>query len=235
MAATPIATTITDVRAFLQEKKARFWADDELKAIYTLGVSDLWGAILDLHGEHYMKVDGDHVVLKANTDQLYGIPPDCFRVLLIEPRDISANGTGRQVLFTPRKYNHADFIAARTRSAGDPTSLGEVFYHVTGVGAPIDPPTILIAPRLSSDLNLRLAYCPTIDVVDQNPIPGQSDNALKAWTIAYALGKEGPQGARIPDAGWLSIYATEKQSILVRLTPRQEQEPEVVEDFFSGY
>ena len=74
-----------------------------------------------------------------------------------------------------------------------------------------------------------------LEVSDINPVPGGSDNALKAWTIAYANAKEGPQGARIPDAGWLAVYATEKQTILTRLTPRQEQEPDVVDGLFDNY
>lgn len=233
MSATAVSTTITQVRQFLLETSARFWTDAELIAIYGLGVNDLWGGILDLHGEHYMVVDDTHVALKSGASQLSGVPDDCFRVLLIEPRDTTSSGTGHAVLFTPRKYNHSSFINARTRTSLDPDSTGEIFYHLSGVGAPISAPTILTAPKVTADLNLRFVYCPTLTVTDANPIPGQSDNALKAWTIAYALGKEGQQGARMPDAGWLSIYATEKQLILTRLTPRQEQEPEVVEDFFQ--
>lgn len=235
MAATKIADTIASVRDFLVEKKARFWSDAELRELYRLGVDNLWGAILDVHGEHYMVVDTAHVSLRANADRLSGVPQDCFRVLLIEPRDTTADGDGRSVLFYPRKYNHPDFIGARTMSAQDPGLGRTVYYHVSGVGAPITAPVIYTAPKLSTTLDLRFVYCPTIAFEDENPIPGQSDNALKAWVLAYALAKEGPQGGRIPDAGWLGIYATEKQSILTRLTPRQEQEPEVVDDLFGGY
>jgi hypothetical protein len=239
MAATEITAALAEVRDFLVERSARFWSDAELKAVYRLGVNDLWGAILDLHGDHYMVVDegqsGPGVVLKANATKLSGVPPACFRVLLIEPRDTTSDGVGGSVIFTPRKYNHPDFIAARTLTAQDIGMATEIFYQMSGVGAPIDAPTILTAPKLSTDLELRLAYCPTIDVVDKNPIPGQSDNALKAWTIAYALGKEGAQGQRTPDPGWLGIYATEKQLILTRLTPRQEQEPDTVDDLFGGW
>lgn len=234
MGATAVSTTISQVRDFLLEKNARFWSDAELIAIYNLGVNDLWGGILDLHGDHYMVVDSTRVVLKSGATQLSGVPDDCFRVLLIEPRDTTASGTGRGIRFTPRKFNHADFIAARTRSTIDPSSAAEIFYHVSGVGAPIAAPTILVAPTLSADLLLRFEYCPTLSVTDQNPIPGQSDNALKAWTIAYALPKQTLGGSQAPDSGWLAVYATEKQAILSRLTPRQEQEPEVVEDFFTG-
>lgn len=229
---TTVTDTIGQVRAFLLETTARFWSDAELVAIYQLGVNDMWGAILDLHGEHYMVVDSTNVSLPSGASQLAGVPANCFRVLLIEPRDTTQTGAGRNIVFTPRKYNHPAFAAARAQTSLDPSSTGQVFYHVSGVGAPINAPTILTAPPMTANLNLRLVYCPTISLGSQNPIPGQSDNALKAWTIAYALGKEGPQGSRAPDSGWLAIYATEKQLILTRLTPRQEQEPEVVEDFF---
>lgn len=229
---TTVAATISQVRDFLLEASPRFWSDAELLAIYQLGVNDLWGAILDLHGDHYFVVDTTNVSLLANASQLSGVPANCFRVLLIEPRDTTSSGPGHDVVFTPRRFNHPLFIDARAQSTLNPGSTGQVFYTVSGVGAPINAPTILTAPTLSADLPLRLVYCPTITLGTQNPIPGQSDNALKAWTIAYALGKEGTQGSRSPDAGWLAVYATEKQLILTRLTPRQEQETEFVEDFF---
>jgi hypothetical protein len=230
MAATTIADIIVQVRAFLVETTARFWSDAELTSIFTLGVNDLWGAILDVHGEHYMTVDATNVSVAANAASLSGVPADCFRVLLIEARDTTTS-PGRDVLFVPKKYNHPDFRAARSQTASTAANAGVILYHVSGVGAPISAPVIYTAPMLSETLLLRLAYCPTITVSTSNPIPGQSDNALKAWTLAYALGKEQGQGQRVPDPGWLSVYSTEKQLILVRLTPRQEQEPEVVDSF----
>lgn len=229
MAATLVTDQITEIRAFLVETTARFWSDAELTRIYTLGVNDLWGAILDVHGEHYMTVDTTNVSLAASATQLTGVPADCFRVLLIEPLDTTSSGS--RIKFTPKKYNSDQFIAARTIAAIDPSSCSEIYYHVSGVGAPISAPVIYTAPLTNAALSLRFVYCPTITVTTQNPIPGQSDNALKAWTLAYALGKEQTQGQRVPDPGWLSVYATEKQLILTRLTPRQEQEPEVVENF----
>ena len=232
MAPTPITQTLKDVRNQLVEPRPRFWSDEELTGIYKLGVQDLWGAILDLHADHYSVVDETHVSLPANKSQLAGVPDDCFRLLLIEPRDTTSTGDGYAVTFTPRKFNHPDFSAARTQSASDVSSVGEVYYHVTGVGSPIAAPVVLTAPKLSANLLLRIQYCQMIDVTDSNPIPGGSDNALKAWTIAYARAKETED--RTPDAGWLQVYATEKQLILTRLTPRQEQEPEVVENFIIG-
>jgi hypothetical protein len=238
MASTSIANLITQVRNQLIEPTARFWSDDELATIIYNGAVDLWGAILDLHQSHYFRIDEDNPVLRANDQYITGVPPDCFRVLLIEPRDTTINGVGHQVLFVPRKYNHTDFIVARTLDAQDPGSLParQVYYQITGVGAPGEAPRIVTAPKLNSDLALRLVYNPMIDLFDKNgvnPIPGGSDNALKAWTISYARAKE--TDGRTPDAGWLGIYATEKQLILTRLTPREEQEPEVVDDMFQGY
>jgi hypothetical protein len=235
--ATALSAIRTQVRAQLVEPTARFWSDAELDAIMQHGIVDLWGAILDLHGDHFLKVDESNCVLRANATKISGVPEDCFRVQLIEPRDISIDGSGRSVIFTPKKFNSPEFTGARTLSAQDPsTGLSrQVFYQLTGAGSPVGAPQILTGPKLSSDLLLRVAYNPTLEITDYNPIPGGSDNALKAWTIAYATAKEGEGGERIPNPGWLSIYATEKQLILVRLTPRQEQEPEVVDDLFQDY
>jgi hypothetical protein len=238
MAATTIASIVTQVRRQLVEATARFWSDDELKDIMKLGAIDLWGAILDLHQDHYFKVapiGGDGPVLRANDDHISNVPEDCFRVMLIEPADTSSMASGHQVLFVYRKYKHSDFSVARTLSAQDPSALASrtIYYDVTGVGAPNQPPVILTAPFISTDLRLRIAYNPMVVWEDVNPIPGGSDNALKAWTIAYARAKENE--SRQPDPGWLGVYATEKQTVLTRLTPRDEQEPEVAEDIFQGF
>lgn len=208
-----------------------FWSDTELTDLATLGIHDLWGAILDVHGEHYLTIDETNVSLAANATSLTGVPTDCFRVYLIEPRDTTSSGSTKGVNFVPRKFNSDQFKAARTRTAVDPSTGQIVYYSVSNVGAPIAAPTILTAPKLSSVVLLRFAYNPVLTVGTSNPIPGESDNALKAWIIAYARAKE--REDRLPDSGWLAVYSTEKQSILVRLTPRQEQEPDVVEDFFS--
>jgi len=231
MAATTTASILSQVRKALRELTARFWADEELTEIMQLGVTDLWGAILDVHGDHYL-TRSTTPILKAGEDKISAVPVDCFRVLGIEPADISADGTGRNLQFFPRKYTHPEFQYARTRSATDQGLGGIIYYHASGAGWPVDTMQILTAPILSADLQLRLIYNPGIELGNVNPIPGGSDNALKAWTIAYARAKE--SDAQIPDPGWLGIYATEKQLILTRITPRQEQEPEVVEDFFGG-
>lgn len=240
--ATKISTVITMVRGQLREATARFWQDQDLIDIMRLGAIDLWGAILDLHQDHYFTVNDKDVYLRANATQLSGIPPDCFRITLLEPRDTTVDGTGHQVLFVPRKYNHPDFIIARTLAAADPDALPsrQIYYQITGEGSPIAPPVVRTAPMLSADLPVRICYNQTLAwEAGQSPqdgivpIPGDVDNALKAWTIAYARAWETDD--KQPDPGWLGVYATEKQTALTRLTPREEQEPEVVEDLFQGY
>lgn len=234
MAATPISDILTQVRQVLVETTADFWSDAELTSIFKLGVIDLWGAILDLHQDHYFAVVEDGSVQQpANASMLIGIPDDCFRVMLIEPLVVSSETTG--VRYIPKKYKSDEFAAARARGTCDTAAgAGEILFDVTGPGAPVAAPRVLVAPKIATALPLRFAYYPMLTVNDSNPVPGGSDNALKAWTIAYANAKENAQGERVPDAGWLAVYATEKQSTLTRLTPRQEQEPDVAEGVFDG-
>lgn len=213
----------------LTYKADSYWSDDELFNIALRGTTDLWGAIIDLHEEHFLTVDETHVSLASSSTQLTGVPSDCFRVYLIEPLDPTTN----RCQFYPRPYNHVDFINARNTTVSPtilmaPTSGLTVFYDVTGVGTPNSAPTILTAPKLSSGVNLRFVYVPILGVetfqlgTSANPIPGQSDNALIAWIVSFALGKE--RQDKNPDPGWLSVYQTEKQNLLVRMKPRQEQE-----------
>jgi hypothetical protein len=236
--ATLVSDILTQARNQLQETSANFWSDDELVSIMQNGAVDLWGGILDLHQDHYFKVDEEHPILLANTSEISGLPEDCFRIQLIEPADTTVDGSGHQVIFVPRKYKDTDFAVARTISAVDPSSSASrmIYYQVTGLGPPIEAPHIVTAPKLSADLKLRVVYNPSLAPLkfdSKNPVPGGSDNALKAWTIAYARAKETDEHQ--PDPGWLSVYATEKQLILTRLTPREEQEPEIVEDLFQGF
>lgn len=233
MAPTSLVDIVTlKVRPALIELTARFWSDAELIDIMQDGVRDMWGAILDIYGDHYLTVDETHVTLPANATQLSGVPADCFRVQVIEPRDISIDGTSRSLVFIPRKFKDPAFTGARTLSAQDPSNGGVIYYQMTGQGAPAGAPAILTAPKMNSTVLLRLAYNPTLDLATNiyNPIPGESDTALKAWTIAFARAKE--RDDRMPDPGWLATYASERAHLLTRLTPRQDQEPDVVEDFF---
>jgi hypothetical protein len=236
--ATLLSTIITDGRVDLKETTASFWTDAELLAHLKKGINDLWGAIVDLHGAHYQTTDITNVSVAANTETLSGVPSDCFRVLLIEPRTLTAGTTGADVRFIPAKQNAAMARNARQLSAQDPVTGLDIYYEVEQAGSPVAAPTVRIWPQLSSALNLRFVYIPgpgsaALTTASNNPIPGESDNALKAWMVAHARVKE--REDRSPDPNWLAIYATEKQNLLVRMTPRQEQEPEVVEDLFGGY
>jgi hypothetical protein len=196
------------------------------------GIKDLWGDIIDLHQEHFMTIDATNVSLLAGSDTVSGIPSDVFRVLLMEPRTLSSSG--EDLAFRPKDYNHPDFIAARQiGTLGGNT--GVVFYQISAAGAPVGSPIINVAPRVSTTVLLRFVYIPTLPLVTvsgYNPIPGESDKALEAWTTAFARSKD--REDRMPDPAWLAVYATEKAHILTRLTPRQEQEEEVAEGFL-GY
>lgn len=233
--ATPVSSLLTQVRGFLIDLGSRkFWSDDELIAIATNGAKDLWGAILDTYGDHYLSINTTTVTLESGKDQLSGVPDDVFRVHLIEPLDTTTSGQTPNLRFVPKKYNSQDFIVARTLSPLQPNSAGVIFYDVSGVGAPNGAPTILTGPRVDSQVQIRFVYNPTLPALttdSANPIAGESDMALIAYTVAFARAKE--RSDRAPDAGWLAVYATEKQSILSRITPRQDQEPEVVEGLFD--
>jgi hypothetical protein len=105
-----------------------------------------------------------------------------------------------------------------------------------GAGGPVVAPTVMVAPKVTAAVNLSLTYVPVLGdltAASANPIPGESDNAIIAWMVAYARAKE--REDRAPDPGWLTIYATEKQNLLVSLTPRQDQEPMVASAFFEEY
>ena len=83
-------------------------------------------------------------------------------------------------------------------------------------------------------LTLRFVYIPTLAALtsaSNNPIPGDSDLAIVAFIVAYASAKG--KEDRSPDANWLTIYATEKKSIEVAATPRQEQEPRYVKGIWD--
>lgn len=236
--ATLISSIITDTRIELKETVAKFWTDAELLAHFKKGVNDLWGAIIDLNQEHWLTVDITNVSLDADQTQLTGVPSDCFRVHLIEPRDTTSSGAGQDVLFYPRQYKSAEMRNARQLGSQDPTVGLSVFYTLSAAGSPVTAPVVLTAPKLSSQVLLRFVYAPgpnsaALTTASNNPVAGESDNALMAWVIAYARAKE--REDRSPDPNWLAIYATEKQNLLVRMAPRQDQEPEVVDDLFAGF
>ena len=246
MAATPYSSLIRAARYHLSAAKGadatyktdKFWSDAELLNIATRGTTDLWAKYIDQHEEHFLTNDATNVSIAASTSTLSGVPTDTFRIYLIEPRDITSTGSARDVTFVPRDYNHAEFINAR--AWGDQTPEGgiTVFYALSGAGAPNGAPVVTIAPTLSAAVNLRFVYIPTLGVqtyteTSTNPIPGESDHAIIAWIVAYARAKE--REDRSPDPAWLAVYATEAQSLMMRATPRQEQEPVVVDGLFASY
>ena len=233
-----LSTIETKARRHLKETTASFWTSAELIDLTNLGIKDLWGAIVDLHQEHFLNVNTTTVNLAASGTELLGVPQDTFRVHLIEPVDTSSTGSYKGVLFVPRDYNSPEFIAARTQSGQDPTQAQIIYYTLTNAGAPVAAPTVLVGPTVTSAMaagTIRFVYVPTLaDVAatGTNPIPGDSDNALIAWCVAFGRAKE--REDRSPDPNWLAVYATEKQNLLTRLTPRQTQEPEIVGALFDS-
>ena len=215
---------------------SRFWSSQELVDLFNKGAADLWGAAIDLFQEHFLTIDVTNVSLAANAGSLTGVPADCFRVELIEPRDTSASSTSRMVLFRPADYNSPKFINARAQSAVDPLSGTVIYYAILGAGSPVAAPTIVVAPQVTSAVNLRLVYAPTLSALtaaSTNPIPGEADMALIAYVVAFARAKE--RDDRSPDPNWLTIYGTEKNNLLTRLTPRQVQEETVVDGLFEAW
>ena len=226
------------------EATASFWSSAEIVDIIGKGCLDLWRDIVDLKAEHYFVVDNTNVTLAANTATLTGVPADVHKVYLIEARDTSPSSSNRNLNFTPLDYNHNKFVAARSTSDIDPSNA-EIFYAITGTGAPVsgdsitfDGTVIYVAPQVNSAVNLSFVYVPTLSTADLEsgdyvPIPGEADNALIAWTVAFARAKE--RDDRSPDPNWLAIYSTEKQHLLQSLGLRQYQEPMIVDALFEGY
>lgn len=217
-------------------KTDNFWTDAELFEYAKLGTADLWESVIDLHHEHFLTLNSTDVSLASSGESLTGVPTDTFRIYLIEATDPSVQG----VQFIPRPVNHKDFISARwngNQAAVSPTLGVVVYYCLTGAGAPNNAPIVRTAPKLSSSVALNFWYVPTLGLAQyvldtsMNPIPGESDQALIAWIVAYARGKE--REDRSPDPAWLTIYATEKQGLLASLTPRQEQAEEYVDSVFD--
>lgn len=210
------------------------WDDDDLLLDLIDGCKDLWRAVIDLHRNHFTTIDETNMSLAASASSVTGVPADLYRILRIEPRDITTSGTYREVQFRPKPLQSGAFQAARSLGT---IGVGEypIFFDLLNAGSPVAAPTISVAPKISSTVPLRVTYVnslPTLTEQSNNPIPGESDNALIAWGVAYARARETDQN--MPDPAWLAIYATDKQGLLTALTPRQEQEVEIVDDMFGG-
>ena len=229
---TQISEIEAQVRERLEELTPRFWSSAELTKIIVNGIRDLWREIVNLKGEHYFVANATDVSLPANTGQLLGVPNNVHKIYLIAPRDTSADSTqsGRYLKFDPRDYNSKEFISALGGSTAEAGDSGQIYYAITGMGGPVSAPTIYVAPQVNADVNLRFAYIPTLGALT---IPGEADNALIAWGVAYARAKE--REDRAPDPEWLSIYSTEKQNLVNALGLRQYQEPMYVSALFQDY
>lgn len=230
-----ISSLLPDIRDRLLEPTARFWTDAELVRLTILGIKDLWRDIVDLKQEHFLKVDPEHVSLPANSNLLSGVPEDVHKVYNIEVLDLTFNGSNSSLTFKPLDYNDPAFQDARAASSVDPSNT-VIYYAITAPGAPVGPPIIRTAPQVNSAVRLSFSYCPTLgdlSAADLIPIPGEADNALVSWTVAYARAKE--REDRAPDPAWLAIYATEKQHLLTSLGLREYQEPSYASAVFAEY
>jgi hypothetical protein len=233
--ATLISSIVTSARTRLIEPTANFWSDAELVDLAVLGIRDLWRDIVDLKGEHYLTVDTTNVTYAANATQLNGVPTDVHKVYMIEPRDLSTNGPNNGLIFKPMDYNAAVFQSARAAVPIEPQN-SVVYYAITQQGTPVAAPVVLCAPKVTSVVNVAFSYIPSLGILTSAsnvPIPGEADNAIIAWTVAYARAKE--REDRTPDPGWLAVFSTEKSHLLQSLGLRQYQEPEYVAGVFSEY
>jgi hypothetical protein len=233
--ATTLQTIVDIARRHLNAPAATetFWTDAELVALTNRGIRDLWRAINDNFQDYFLTVDASNVSLAANGTSLTGVPAGVSIIRGIEARTLTSYPS---LTFRPKAYDHADFQTARAQSALDPSQGGTIWWHASGAGGPVAAPTIRVAPTVSATVLLTLIYVPVLAdlvIADTNPIPGESDNALVAWTVAYGRAKE--REDRSPDPAWINVYGTEKQNILVGLTPRQTEEEETAEAFFEQY
>lgn len=212
-----------------------FWSSAELIDLVNAGIRDLWRDIVDLKQEHYLTIDITNVTLAASTSTLTGVPTDVHKVYMIEPLDTSESATNHGLVFIPRDYNSGEFQAARSRSAIDPTN-NIIYYAIHSQGAPVGAPTIEVAPQVTSVVSLRFCYVPTLATLTSAgavPIPGEADNALIAWTVAFARAKE--REDRSPDPSWIAVFATEKLHLLQSLGLRNYQEPSYVDAVWASY
>jgi len=240
--ATVLSTLVTNARTTLLETSTQslamsspFWTDDELLVHAINGVKELWRKILDLHQGHFLTIDDTHVTQASGAYTLSGVPEDVFRVELLELRDQTTANTVTNLDYAPRPINHADFSGARGLGSVDPNGR-TIYFAVINAGAPVGTPVIEVAPALTSTINLRLIYAPVLPAMTSaslNPIPGESDHAIEAWIIAHGRAKE--REDRSPDPAWMSVYASDSQHLLTALTPRQTQEPDVVDALFASY
>lgn len=235
--ATLLSALETQARRHLLESSASFWSSAELIDIANQGIKDLWRDIVDLKQEHFLTVDTSNVTMAASTATLTGVPTDVHKVYLIEPVNNSSGATNEGLIFKPLDYNHPTMQTARSASAVSPTNE-IIYYSITGAGAPTGSSStvIYVAPQVNSAVTIRFVYVPVLAAKtssDNNPIPGEADNAIIAWMVAYARAKE--REDRSPDPNWLAIYKTEKDHLMQSLGLRQLQEASYVDALFEQY
>lgn len=229
--ATTLQTIIDNARTTLNETTAALWSDAELLVHANAAIKDLWRSIIDLYQDHVVTIDATNMSITANSSTITGVPTDLFRIVEISPRVLNSTNSG--LVFKPRTLTSPDYVQAKALPAIDPVSA-VVYYVVINAGAPVGAPAIRIAPQLGSAVNLTVTYNPVIPAKalgDSNPIPGESDAAIRAYVIAWARARE--TADRLPDPGYISIYATEKANCIVALTPRSVQEPEYVQGMWE--
>jgi hypothetical protein len=226
--ATLIGTIVASARTTLIETSASYWSDPELLELAQAGVKDLWKKIIDLGKDHFVTIDSTNVAIAASTSALTGVPADVFRVIALQPRTLGITSSNRGLIFKPRELNHPDWVQSESADAVDPANR-VIYYAIVNAGAPVGAPAIYISPCVTAAVLCTLKYIPTLadlTVGSTNPIPGESDIAIKHYIIAFARSKE--REDRAPDPEHLSIYATEARNLLTVLTPRSIQEPEYV-------
>lgn len=234
--ATTFATLIASVRTKLDEGSAVYWTDAEILAHLQNGAKDLWRRINDLYENHFVTLDTTNMTIAADAYTVTGVPADVYRIVEIEPRTLGESSTTPGLIFKPKDYQRPEFREARARGSVSPTNQ-IVYYTLFNAGGPVAAPTIRIAPALSAAVNLTVLYVPTLDntdmtSADDNPVPGESDNALVAWATAYCRARE--TDSRAPDPEWLAVYATEKANLIEQIGPRQIQEVETVDGLFEN-
>lgn len=234
MASSLVSALIYTVRSQLKEPTPRFWNDQELLDHLNNGARDLWRMIVDLYEHHFLTIT-DAPYINSGETVIYGLPENIHRIVLIEPRVVGTGTSNPGLIFKPLSYTDPRFLNARGCAAVEPRET-VVYYTPYGEGGPVNDPVIKIAPAFTSAVNLTVAYNHNLspfDEDDRNPIPGEADNALVAWAIAFARAKEREDNR--PDPGWLAVYNTEKTNLKQQLAPRQSQEPQFVYGMFEGY
>lgn len=232
---TTLGTLETQVRINLNAPAATdlFWTSAEIIFWLNQGSKDLWRKLKDLYQKHHYTIDQTNVSLAASSNALTGVPADLHDVYFLRARVPSSYPSLR---FVPKDYGSLEFEAALALSAQDSTQVGVIYYDIVGQGAPVQAPTIKVAPQVNTAILLELGYVPTIGSQtsgQNNPIPGESDAALIAYATAWARSKERPD--KQPDPGWLGVYGTEAENLMVAMAPRQLQEPEVVVGMFEEW